>query len=119
MNFWQRLTRFGIGLFLGTLLSIYFFGDRGCGGWTPSEQVKSFIVNGNLVLSDSVLAKHPDLTGDDVIRFVDHADVDFSASGTQDDPKWYVLTSSSAQQGLTEIEVVLTDTASVVRRVER
>ena len=119
MSFWQRLSRFGIGLLLGTGLAFYFFGDRDWGGWLPSEQVKKAIIEGHLVLSDSVHAEHPDVTVPDVIRFVEQAQVDYHKSGTQEDPKWYVLTSATTSQGLTEIEVVLADSASVVRRVER
>ena len=118
MNFWQRLSRFGIGIMLGIALSLYFFGGRGCGSWLPSAQVRKIIVKGGVQLSPELRASQPDLTVSEILMYVGSADVDFGASGTREDPQWYLLSGEVDGSPLTAIEVVLMDTASVVRRVD-
>jgi len=119
MNFWQRLSRFGIGIVIGIALSLYFFGGRGCGSWLPSAQVRTTIVEGGLQLSQEVSLAHPELTVSEVLSFVGSADVNFGDSGPRDTPQWYLLEGDSAGEGsLRTAEIVLLDTASVVRKVE-
>ena len=118
MNFWQRLSRFGIGILLGTALSLYFFGGRGCGSWLPSAQVRKTIVKGGVQLSPELRVSQPDLTVSEVLMYVGSADVDFGESGTREDPQWYLLSGEVEGSTLSAIEVVLMDTASVVRRVD-
>ncbi|MDA0729773.1 MAG: hypothetical protein O3B70_08800 [Bacteroidetes bacterium] len=117
MNFWQRLSRFGIGIVLGIGLSLYFFGGRGCGSWLPSAQIRTSVVEGGLQLSEEVIAQHPEISVSDVLALVSVADVDFAGSGPRETPQWYVLRADVAPGDLREVEVVLADTASVVRRV--
>ena len=118
MNFWQRLSRFGIGIVLGIALSLYFFGGRGCGSWLPSAQIRTSIVEGGIQLSPEVSAGNPEVSVSDVLSFVGAADVNFGDSGPRDDPQWYVLEGAEAKSGaLTTVEIVLLDTASLVRRV--
>ena len=119
MNFWQRLSRFGIGIVIGIALSLYFFGGRGCGSWLPSAQVRTTIVEGGLQLSQEVSLAHPELTVSEVLSFVGSADVNFGDSGPRDTPQWYFLEGDPSGEGsLRTAEIVLLDTASVVRRVE-
>ena len=119
MNFWQRLSRFGIGIVIGIALSLYFFGGRGCGSWLPSAQVRTTIVEGGLQLSQEVSLAHPELTVSEVLSFVGSADVNFGDSGPRDTPQWYLLEDeNSYADGLVTAEIVLLDTASLVRRVE-
>ena len=119
MNFWQRLSRFGIGIVLGIALSLYFFGSRGCGSWLPSAQIRTTIVEGGVQLAPDVSYAHPSLTVSEVLAFVGKADVNFGDSGPRDKPQWYVLESDARDSGqLFLLEVVLLDTASLVRRVE-
>ena len=119
MNFWQRLSRFGIGILLGIALSLYFFGSRGCGSWLPSAQIRTTIVEGGVKLSDDVSAAHPSVTISQVLAFVGEADVNFGDSGPRDQPQWYVLEGEASEAGqLVEVEVLLLDTASLVRRIE-
>jgi hypothetical protein len=70
-----------------------------------------------LTLSDEVARAHPELEVSDLITFVAAADVDFGASGPRDTPQWYVLRVDGSAGDLAELEVVLLDTASLVRRV--
>lgn len=119
MNFWQRLSRFGIGIVLGIALSLYFFGSRGCGSWLPSAQIRTTIVEGGVQLSEDVSATHPSMTVSEVLAFVGEADVNFGDSGPRDQPQWYVLEGEAVEVGqLVAVEVVLLDTASLVRRIE-
>lgn len=119
MNFWQRLSRFGIGIVIGIALSLYFFGGRGCGSWLPSAQVRTTIVEGGLQLSQEVSLAHPELTVSEVLSFVGSADVNFGDSGPRATPQWYLLEGDPSGEGsLRTAEIVLLDTASVVRRVE-
>ena len=119
MNFWQRLSRFGIGILLGIALSLYFFGSRGCGSWLPSAQIRTTIVEGGVQLSDGVSAAHPSVTISQVLAFVGKAEVNFGDSGPRDQPQWYVLEGEASEAGqLVKVEVVLLDTASLVRRIE-
>ena len=119
MNFWQRLSRFGIGIVLGIALSLYFFGSRGCGSWLPSAQIRTTIVEGGVQLSEAVSATHPSITVSEVLAFVGEADVNFGDSGPRDQPQWYVLEGEAIEAGqLVAVEVVLLDTASLVRRIE-
>ena len=119
MNFWQRLSRFGIGIVLGIALSLYFFGSRGCGSWLPSAQIRTTIVEGGVQLSEDVAATHPSMTVSEVLAFVGEADVNFGDSGPRDQPQWYVLEGEAIKAGqLVAVEVVLLDTASLVRRIE-
>ena len=118
MNFWQRLSRFGIGIVLGIALSLYFFGGRGCGSWLPSAQIRTSIVEGGVQLSTDVTQSHPSLSVSDVLSFVGTADINFGESGPRDTPQWYLLQAEGqGAAALTEVEVVLLDTASLVRRV--
>ena len=119
MNFWQRLSRFGIGIVLGIALSLYFFGSRGCGSWLPSAQIRTTIVEGGVQLSEDVSATHPSMTVSEVLAFVGEADVNFGDSGPRDQPQWYVLEGEAVEAcQLVAVEVVLLDTASLVRRIE-
>ena len=43
MSFTQRLWRYIIGVFLGTLLAFFFFGTRSCTNWLPNKQVRQFL----------------------------------------------------------------------------
>ena len=43
MTFTQRLWRYMIGVFVGTLLAFFFFGTRSCSSWLPNEQVRKFL----------------------------------------------------------------------------
>ena len=119
MNFWQRLSRFGIGIVLGIALSLYFFGSRGCGSWLPSAQIRTTIVEGGVQLSEDVSAAYPSMTVSEVLAFVGEAHVNFGDSGPRDQPQWYVLEREAVEAGqVVAVEVVLLDTASLVRRIE-
>lgn len=43
VNFKQRLIRFAIGIAIGTLLSIWMLGSRGCTEWFPAQRIRTSI----------------------------------------------------------------------------
>ena len=58
------------------------------------------------------------MTVSELLSFVGSADVNFGDSGSRDTPQWYLLEQAGEEPGnLTALEMVLLDTASVVRRV--
>ena len=71
-----------------------------------------------LQLSQEVSLAHPELTVSEVLSFVGSADVNFGDSGPRDTPQWYLLEGDPSEGSLRTAEIVLLDTASVVRKVE-
>ena len=49
MTFTQRLWRYMIGLLIGTLLALFFFGSRSCTQWLPNAQVRQFLGESGLM----------------------------------------------------------------------
>lgn len=43
MNFRQRFLRYGIGVFIGVILSAVFFSGRSCNDWLPEKRIKARI----------------------------------------------------------------------------
>ena len=41
MNFRQRFLRYGIGVFIGVILSALFFSGRSCNDWLPAKRIKA------------------------------------------------------------------------------
>lgn len=41
MNFRQRFLRYGIGVFIGVILSALFFSGRSCNDWLPGKRIKA------------------------------------------------------------------------------
>ena len=49
MTFTQRLGRYVVGIMIGTLLALFFFGSRSCAQWLPNEQVRQFLGEAGLM----------------------------------------------------------------------
>ena len=77
------------------------------------------MVEAGLQLSADVQRSHTDLTVSELLTYVGDAGVDFGASGQRETPQWYVLSGEVEGTSLAKIEVVMLDTASVVRAVTR
>jgi len=41
VNFRQRFLRYGIGVFIGVILSALFFSGRSCNDWLPAKRIKA------------------------------------------------------------------------------
>lgn len=92
MKFWKRVQVYLIGVGIGLVLSFIIFGGRGC-DWTPTNRVKKRIFSGAIFTSDSLFCQMQCQERDSasVYQFIDRADVDFSMSETQTEPKVYHL----------------------------
>ena len=75
------------------------------------------MVEAGLQLSPDMKRSHPDLAVSELLTYVGNAEVDFGASGPRETPQWYVLSGEVEGTSLAQIEVVMLDTASVVRAV--
>lgn len=93
MSFWRRLRFYLIGIGIGSLMVLFFFGDRGCGGWLPSNRVKTSIINAKFTSSDFIDCKLQcnDYTAETITEFIQKAEVNFNSSKKDSDPKEYVL----------------------------
>lgn len=92
MKFWKRLRVYLIGVGLGVGLSYYIFGTRGC-NWTPSNRVKRSIFSNPIYTSKEINCRLQCIGVDSaaVYEYINNADIDFSLSKTQADPKVYHL----------------------------
>lgn len=98
-NFWRRLRYYGIGFGIGLIFVIFFFNNRGC-SWTPSNRVKTAILERVFAVPESQIEQLTKQKVDvkDLEKFIQEADVDFNASKKTDDNKYYKL--STANQTL-------------------
>ena len=113
MNFRQRLARYGLGIGIGILLSLYFFSGRGCGDWLPANRIAADIRTLGFAPDARVLCLlecHAPEGGLD--GWLAGADLDLGASGPREQPRRYVFRSEGPVGAL---EFVLADTAAVVR----
>jgi hypothetical protein len=93
-NFLRRLKYYGIGFGLGLLFVVFFFQNRGC-SWTPSNRVKSALLERVIALPESQ-TKSLDINNikpKELKKFIQEADVDFKASNKTKANKFYKLTS--------------------------
>lgn len=117
MNFKQRLLRYGVGIFLGVLISLYFFGGRSCGEWMPTARIKADIQLGG-IMPDAKTKCELECVGmsvTDLEALVLAGKVDLGASSPRETPKAYrlALGGSAGKGPFSEITFLLTDTASV------
>lgn len=95
MNFKQRLTRFAIGLGIGTLLSMWMLGSRGCTDWLPAQRVRTDIQFAGIQLSDDfrcvLECKGLSAQISTAESLLLAADLDWDASSPRSTPKRYVF----------------------------
>lgn len=117
MNFKQRLLRYGIGVFLGVLISLYFFGGRGCGDWMPTSRIKADIQRGGIVPDEKTRCELHcvGMSVEDLELLVLNGTVNVGASSPRETPRSYrfVLGASAENGPVSGITFLLTDTASV------
>lgn len=91
-NFWRRLRYYGIGFGIGLIFVIFFFQNRGC-SWTPSNRVKTALLERALVLPSTQVEdlKKINFNPQDLPQFIEDADVDFGASKKEKPNKYYKL----------------------------
>ena len=96
MNLKQRLLRYGIGIFIGVLLSLAFFSGRGCNDWLPEKRIKARMqLDG--IRPDSTVACiircHQNTTQDamSLESWLMEAEIDWSESGPRETPQRFVF----------------------------
>ncbi len=92
-NFWRRLRYYGIGFGIGLIFVVFFFNNRGC-SWTPSNRVKTALLQRIIALPESqteaFAAKK--ITPKQLNKFIEEAEIDFGASNKTSANKFYKLT---------------------------
>ncbi|MDA8606577.1 hypothetical protein N9L13_06050 [Flavobacteriales bacterium] len=97
MNFRQRFLRYGIGVFVGLLLSIFFFQGRGCNDWLPEKRIKSRMqLDG--VLPSEALACWMECAGgpaqasnSTMMQWLLESEINWSESRPRQEPPCYIL----------------------------
>ncbi len=90
-NFARRLKYYGIGFGLGIVFVVFFFQNRGC-SWTPANRVKTVLLERVIALPESQEATMKLKKTEDLLKFIEDADIDFKASKKVDPNKYYKLT---------------------------
>lgn len=93
-NLGRRLKYYGIGFGIGMIFLFFFFNNRGC-TWTPSNRVKTAILNRVIALPESQVEslKKCNIKTDELLAFIEESEIDFGASDKTDENKFYQLTS--------------------------
>lgn len=99
MSFWKRVRVYIIGVGIGSLMVLFFFGDRGCGGWLPSNRVKTSIIESIFETSDYIDCKLTcnGFTKEKIENLILNGDVLFKESKTKEDPREYVIEHDSTR----------------------
>lgn len=91
-SFVKRLKYYGLGFGMGLLFVIFFFQNRGC-SWTPTNRIKSAILERVVVIPDSEIGfKSSDEAFKKVIKnILKNGEIDFGNSKKQDPNKFYKI----------------------------
>ncbi|MEY5043294.1 MAG: hypothetical protein RJA19_521 [Bacteroidota bacterium] len=120
MNLTQRFFRFGIGLFIGTVLAYLFFQGRSCSDWLPERRIRASLEAGGLAWGDQArcvwdcIAARESLP-DPVTAFVYSGDVDWGRSGPRESPKRYVFRYD--QGPVQQVTFLLTEERSTLQSI--
>jgi hypothetical protein len=93
MSFWKRVRVYILGLGIGSLMVLFLFGDRGCGGWLPANRVKTSIMESIFETSDFIDCKLKcnNFTQKKIENLILEGDVLFKESKTDEDPREYII----------------------------
>ncbi len=99
MSFWKRIRVYIIGVGIGSLMVLFLFGDRGCGGWLPGNRVKTSIIESIFETSDLIDCKLTcnGFTKEKVEDLILKGIVLFKQSKTDTDPREYIIEHESKQ----------------------
>lgn len=118
MTFSQRLSRYLVGLLIGILLALFFFGSRSCTQWLPNEQVRSFLGEAGLMgdTRTRCLIRCGAVGMEDLRALLAEGDIRYSLSDVRNERgtgKFYRI-----ELGERAAEFVVTDSTTTVRNLE-
>ena len=118
MTFTQRLWRYMIGIFIGTLLAVFFFGARSCTQWLPNPQVRQFLGEAGLMGDERTrcLMQCGAVNMGDLRGLLEEGDIRYGKSDVRNEQgtgKYYHI-----EQDNRAAEFVVTDTTTLVRALE-
>ncbi|MDB9932935.1 MAG: hypothetical protein P8N07_03200 [Flavobacteriales bacterium] len=93
MNIWRRLRFFALGIGIGSLMVLFLFGDRGCGGFLPERRIKDTITTRRFTSSELIDCKIQcnGYSVESLTEFIENADIDFKNSKKTTDPQEYIF----------------------------
>jgi hypothetical protein len=97
VNFRQRFFRYGIGVAIGLMLSIFFFQGRGCSDWLPEKRIKSRMQLDGVRPSDPLAcwmqcdSDAVDVTISELMQWLLESEVIWSASSPREETPCYTL----------------------------
>ncbi len=118
MTFIQRLWRYMIGLLIGTLLALFFFGSRSCMQWLPNPQVRQFLGEAGLMGDERTrcLMQCGAVSMADLRRLLEEGDIAYGDSDVRDEQgtgKFYLIRGDGRAA-----EFVVTDSTTAVRALQ-
>jgi len=118
MTFTQRLWRYMIGLLIGTLLALFFFGSRSCTQWLPNAQVRQFLGDAGLMGDERTrcLMQCGAVTMADLRSLLEEGDIAYGDSDVRNEGgtgKYYLI-----RTDVRSAEFVVTDSTTTVRALE-
>ncbi|NND77248.1 MAG: DUF4258 domain-containing protein [Flavobacteriales bacterium] len=119
----RRFKLFLIGMFLGTLAVIFFFGDRLdlFSSWMPNERVLLRLRQTELKMTEKAkcLMDCYEIERNDINTLMIEGDVDFKNSKTQEDPLIYLVHGSKKNLKKYSLTFAAKDSTSTIINAER
>ncbi len=86
----KRLKYYGIGFGMGLIFVIFFFQNRGC-SWTPTNRIKSSILERVVVIPDSEksFSTNDETLEKELKNYIENGEIDFKNSKKKEPNKYY------------------------------
>lgn len=115
MTLTQRVWRYMIGVFIGTLMAFFFFGSRSCMQWLPNEQVRQFLGDAGLMGDERTrcFMRCGAVTMADLRALLEEGDIRYGQSDVRNEEgtgKFYLIEGAGRSA-----QFVVTDTTTLVR----
>ena len=114
----RRLLYYGLGFGMGLLFVFFFFNNRGC-SWLPENRIKTLLAQKIIFVSENNLTVLENLRIDksELKKYIEAADVDFSKSVKNTNPRIYHLEGSTNKNENFVAQVILYDGSFVCELV--
>ncbi len=101
-SIWRRLMYYAIGLLIGLLFVLMFFGTRGC-NWLPENRIKASVFS-QIVVLDTLDLKKP-LADSLYIKLLSDGSVDLALSMRKGEPKSYYFSYNFGEQSEQQAQI--------------